>query len=102
MYRSTTPKIILRVKDPGFDLNEIDICHVTLKAESNGHFLTIVDPIVNVEDKTITVNLTQEETLGFNLGTIKVQIKAKMNDGSVVASKVVRTKMNEILEEDVL
>lgn len=102
MYRSTTPKIILRVKDPGFDLNEIDICHVSLKAESNGHSILIDDPVIDTEERTISFSLTQEQTLGFNLGTIKIQIKAKMNDGSVVASKVVRTKMNEILEEDVL
>lgn len=102
MRKSTTPKIVLRIKDSSIDLNEVDICHVTLKAESNGHSLLIESPDIDTEARTVSFSLTQEETMGFNLGSIKIQIKMKLNDGTVIASKIVKTCMDEILEDTVL
>ena len=102
MYRSTTPTLVLRVKNDDFDMGKIETCHVTLKSESNGHELLITNPDIDEDEQTISVTLTQEQTLEFELGSIKIQVKLMLDNGTVIASHVVRTSMREILEEEIL
>lgn len=102
MYRSTTPTVILHIKNEDFDMNQIEICHVAIESE-NGRIRKVYEnPEINVEEKTLTFTMTQEDTLNFMVGNIKVQTKMKLIGGAVVASKIITTKMNEILEEEVL
>ena len=102
MYRSTTPTIILHVKNEDFDLSLITICHVTIESENGSVRKVFENPTINVEEKTIMFTLTQAETAMFNVGNIKIQIKAKLESGAVIPSKIVKTTMNEILEEEFL
>lgn len=102
MYRSTTPTVILHIKNEDFDMNQIEICHVAIESE-NGRIRKVYEnPEINVEEKTLTFTMTQEDTLNFMVGNIKIQTKMKLIGGAVVASKIITTRMNEILEEEVL
>ena len=102
MYRSTTPTVILHVKNEDFDMNQIEVCHVAIESE-NGRIRKVYEnPDINVEEKTITFTMTQDDTLNFMVGKIKLQTKMKLIGGAVVASKMIVTQMNEILEEEVL
>ena len=102
MFRSTTPIITLNVKNENFDMSQIRICHVTLESENKINKLIVEDPTVDAENKRIRFQLTQEQTSDFNVGNIKIQVKAKLTNGSVISSQIIRTSMNEILEEEML
>lgn len=102
IYRVTTPVIILKIKNDEFDMSSIDTCHVTLESENGLTQLIITNPIIDYENKKVQVNLTQEQTSKFDCGFIKVQMKIKLNSGSVVPSKMIKINMKEILEEEVL
>lgn len=102
MYRSTTPIVILRIKNEDFDLDLVKTCHVTIESELGLKKLIIEETKLNNEDKTISFNLTQKQTLDFSVGKIKIQLKVKLRGGSVIPSKIIETTMKEILEEEEL
>lgn len=102
MYRGTTPYIQLKIKNDDFDMSLIEVCHVSIESEGGGSFLTITNPVIDVENKSINFRLTQDQTLLFDVGKIKIQAKVKLNSGSVVSSIIVRTTMKEILEEAIM
>lgn len=102
MFRSTTPTVRLNVKNQDFDMSQIRVCHVTMESESKLNKLIIENPIIDEEHRRIQFRLTQEQTLSFNVGNIKIQVKIKLTNGSVISSQIVRTSMNEILEEEML
>lgn len=102
MYRVTTPTIILNIKNEDFDLSKIDVCHVTLKSEDGLHKVSYQNPEIDAENKQIKITMTQGETKLFNVGKIKIQIKAKLDNGVVIPSQIVYTTMKEILEEEEL
>lgn len=104
IYRSTTPSIILHIKDPDFDMSTITVCHVTMVNDSGRNKKTFDIPSENIdaEEKTITLELTQSESAAFEAGLINLQLKIKTNDDKVLASKIISTTIHEILEEDAL
>lgn len=102
MFRSTTPTVRLNIKNQDFDMSLIRVCHVTLESENKINKLIVENPIIDSENRRIQFRLTQEQTLKFNVGNIKIQAKMKLTNGSVISSQIVRTSMNEILEEELL
>ena len=100
-YRGTTPTIPFHIKQ-GFDLSLIDIAHVTIKNKSTGKQKTF-NGILDVENRVLTISLTQEDTLYFNSGELEVQGKFKLTDGyNVTASKMIEGTLEKILEEEIL
>ena len=102
MYRSTTPTLIFNIKNPNFDMTTIDICHVTIEGFMGTPQIIIENPDIDTTNKKISVVLTQEQTKSFDVGNVKIQLKIKLNNGSVVCSPVITKDMNEILEEAIL
>lgn len=102
MYRGTTPVIILNIKNEHFDMDNIKLCHVTIESENGLNKIVYENPTIVAEDKRIMVQMTQEETLKFDVGFIKIQMKIKLQNDSVISSQIVRTRLNEILEEEVI
>ena len=102
IYRSTTPTIILNIKNEDFDLNQIAICHVTLESENGQKTLKITNPQIDAENKKISFTLTQEETARFSAGMTKIQLKMKLQSGAVIPSKMAEINIKEILEEEFL
>ena len=52
---------------------------------------------------TASVQLTQEETLGLTAGEpLKVQVRCKLTDGSVIASKVEVLRVEDVFNEEVI
>lgn len=102
IYRSTTPTIILHIKDDDFDMNDILICHLTIQNDSGRNKKIFPYPDINTEEKTISQTLTQEETKLFETGVIELQLKIRLKDDTVIASKIITTTMQRILEEELL
>lgn len=101
MFRGTTPTLTFNVFT-SLDLNDIDTCLVTIQSKSGMKERTFEDVDINVEDKKISITLTQEDTLYFDKGDIEIQIKLKMKNGYVYASSIIESKMEKILNEEVL
>lgn len=102
LYRGTTPTIILRITNEDFDMNDIDVCHVTIETDCGKNQKIFEDPTIDIEAKTISVTLTQQETLSYKYGKICIQAKMKLKSGTVIASKIITTTMNRSLEEQIL
>lgn len=101
--RGTTPIIKLQIVDPeDFDMDNISICHLTIEQPSTGISLLFDDPDIDIENKIISVHLTQEQSLKFGTGIVEVQIKALLKDGNTCACDIIKGTIDRILEETVL
>lgn len=84
---------MLYIEDLDFDfVREIQI---TLKQENRK--LT-KDAVIDAENKSVYIDLTQEDTLQFKVGTVKIQAKIKLMDGGVDATNIVDEPTTEILD----
>lgn len=54
---------------------------------------------ITVEERKVTTRLTQEETLRFKTGPVRVQIRYVKVDGTADASNIIETKAEEILKD---
>ena len=102
MYRSTTPAIILNITNEEFNMEDIDICHITVKSQTGLHKVLYENPEIDIENRRVIVKMTQGETRLFNTGKVKIQMKLKLKDGNVISSKMIYTDIKEILEEEEL
>ena len=103
MYRGTTPSITFNIKTD-IDLDELAVCYITLKSVDKNIVETydLDDIIVDSQLKTLTIALSQEETLAFARGVIYVQIRLRTNDDLAYASQIKELRMNDILKDGVI
>ncbi len=103
IFRGTTPTIILKVKNEDFDMDKIDICHVTIMNDDGRNKKVFENPNIDVDKKTISVPLSQNDTLDYHYGKINIQAKIKLKEsGSVITHKMITTNIDKILEEAIL
>ena len=56
-----------------------------------------------VEDNSISAELTQEDTLSFSDDCdVKIQLKVKSQNGSVIPSKIIYATVDEVLNKEVM
>lgn len=102
LYRATTPAVVLQIDDEDFDTDQIDICRVTIENESGRNKKIFTDCSFDNVLKTITFNLTQEDTLNYETGYLLLQVRLKLLNGSVLASPIIRETMEKILDEEII
>lgn len=97
--RGTTPKIVFTLPFPASSLRSVYI------AFSQGRAETLIkhgDQIA-AEGNTLTVQLTQEETLKFfDRLSVAIQIRAIDNTGNAIASKIITAGVAKILQNGVI
>ena len=100
MYRGTTPSITFKIKTD-IVLNDLAECWITFKSKlgSKEKTFTLQDIIVDAENKTLTISMSQDETLYFNTGTLDIQIRLRMNDDLAYASDIQEITMKKILKD---
>lgn len=99
MRRGTTPTHIFTTD---VDLTDAVVIYITYKQGGQTVLEKTVDALT-VTETQITTKLTQEETLAFSInGQVEIQIRARFEDGSAIASQVMRTTANVILKEGVI
>lgn len=98
MFRGTTPNNIFEVDIDCTDAEEIYITYSQFQQVIIEK--SIEDVIVTAE--TITVLLTQEDTLLFRPGKVEIQIRVKYPDGKAMACDIIETTAKRILKEGVI
>lgn len=92
--RGSTPTNVFNVN---IDLRDATI-YITYK--QNGKI--IVEKTgndIDVEERKLTTQLSQEETLRFKAGPVRIQIRYVKSDGSADASNIIETRAEEILKD---
>lgn len=103
MIRGTTPILTFKINTE-LDLNDIDKAEITFKSENGMKERTwdrseiSIDPVEN----KMQFQMTQEDTLYFSTGMIDIQLRIKMNNDMVYASKIVTSTLDRILREGVI
>ncbi|HGI3718827.1 TPA: hypothetical protein ACJSI1_000172 [Streptococcus agalactiae] len=95
MFRGTTPINIFRTD---VDLTNASVLFITYKQNGKVVLEKTIDD-VSIHGEMVEVRLSQRETLLFSEGIVTIQIRAKFQDGSVIASSLIRTNAREILKE---
>lgn len=95
MIRGTTIKIKFNVP---IDVNDITLAYVTFVSDSVSFEKSLSD--LELEEGQVIANLTQADTLRFEADeVVKVQLRFKLSDGQVSASKIKTLKVSDILKE---
>lgn len=98
MRQGTTPTIQITVND--IDLNEMQNIYVVF--EQNGYILKKESSDLDIEGNTISVLLSQEETLNFKEGTCNIQLRMITKGGVAIASPIKTTKVYRVLNKEVI
>lgn len=99
MIRGTTPTHTFRLSVETSSIIEVRITYVQLGK-------TVIEKTeedVRMGEKSISLTLTQEESLEFRAGPeVEVQLKVLTNVGTVLASPVISLNVDKILNTEVL
>lgn len=99
MKRGTTPALLIRVK--GIEFKNIKRIIVTIRQKNV--LLDYEDQLsVNKDGNSITVYMSQEETLRLKSGSAQLQVRMLLLDETAVASNIVSVNVDEILREGVI
>lgn len=99
MRRGTTP---IHTFTTDIDLTDAEVIYITYE-QTGAVVMEKQKEDLTITADSISVKLTQEETLTFTLGKpVEMQIRAKFADGTAVASQVMQTKADVILKEGVI
>ena len=102
MYRGTTPTYILELETT-IDLSQIVELWITFKTFNVGVTKYLNDSYIDNENKTITVTLTQEETLQlYNQKNCEVQVRFRLENGKAYATNIANVDVDKILREGVI
>lgn len=103
MIRGTTPILTFKINTE-LDLNNVVKAEITFKSVNGTKERTwdLSRLILDAEENKIQLYLNQEETLYFSVGKIDIQLRIKMDNDLVYASKVVTGTLDKILKEGVI
>ena len=96
MKQYTTPTINVRMEGYGDVLASADTIILTV---SDG--VTDIDLVPSVDNETLTVTLTQEQTASLSVGSILIEVTISVM-GHVFKSKTLKTRMEEAVREEVM
>ena len=106
IIRGTTPTLTFHVKDETLDLDQIADIWITFKTKAGVSPKEITfgteDVVIDSTEHTITLNLTQENTLEFTNSNMVVQLRVRFNNDMAYASNIMDIDIRHILKEGVI
>lgn len=103
IIRGTTPTLTFNVKNEQMDLTQVAEVWITFKTKPGVKLVEktydLDDVTIDAGEKTITLALTQEDTLAFADSNMLVQIRLRFNDGSSFASAIMEVVIGHILKD---
>lgn len=100
MRRGTTPQITIQVE--GINLKDCDQIVLSFKQGNKLLNKNSDDMEISDDGQSLICKLTQQETLDFSYGSVKIQLKCKTVDGEVQASDIFSKNIEDILDESVM
>ena len=99
--RGTTPTLIFSFD---IDLSDVDKINVAFKQKEKMVLeKTEKDCVIDKENQTISITLSQEDTLSFSEeNKTSIQIRLLFVDGSADATDIMEEKIGKILKEGIL
>lgn len=98
--RATTPTFTLTFTEEGLDLTTASNVYVTFEQKDVNFTKQGAD--LAIEEKTIDVFLSQEETLQFQIGMVDVQVNWTMANGRRASSDVKQVEISKQLLRQVV
>ena len=98
MGRGTTP--LYTIKFTGISLSDIGDIYITFEQTKSSQELTKHYPEVAVGDGYAYVQLSQAETLAFQKGSAKMQIRFLDTNGNAFKSTIVNVQVSDVLYEE--
>lgn len=99
MRRGTTPTHEFTTD---INLTSAEVLYITYKQDGKSIIEKDIGE-VDIAAEKVTTRLTQEETLKVKpAGTVKIQIRARLEDGSAVASNIMTASPEDILKDGVI
>ncbi len=99
IIRGTTPTNYF---DVDLDLTEADVIYITYEQNDEVVFEKQKSDIT-ITPERLSVELTQEDTLKLDDEyDVKIQIRARLSDGTAVASNIVKTNVSRVLKDGVI
>ena len=105
IIRGTTPTITFHVHS-NIDMTQIAELWITFRTKpgvpQKEKTFTLDSTSIDPVEKTVTLVLTQEDTLAFAESAINVQMRVRMNDDMAYASSIIETSIGKILKDGVI
>ena len=101
MYRGTTPTIVLEL-DTEVSLANLEEMWVTFKTSTVEVTKLLHDVVIDDTLKTVTVMLSQEETLKLYNGRGSVQIRFRDENDLAYVTEIADLNIGKILKEGVI
>lgn len=106
IIRGTTPTVVFNVKTE-LDLSDIVELWITFKPKSadprhRDMTYTLDDVTIDPILKTISLFMSQEDTLAFNEKPYNVQIRLRTSDDLAYASSIIEEPIGKILKDGVI
>ena len=97
MWRGTTPTYTFTLPE---EVKLDDFTTVYLTFSQNGHnVLEKTKEELEATDEGFRLLFSQADTLCFSPGPVRIQLRARMPDGTAVASNVISTTAQEVLKD---
>ena len=101
MFRGTTPTLLLKLSTT-VSLENLAELWVTFKDQTTEITKTLSDVTIDDAEKTITVRLSQQDTLSLSEHSCNVQARFKTQQGDAYATDISRVDVGMILKEGVI
>lgn len=100
MRRGTTPTICYNIP---IDTSLIDVSYITFSQAGEEVFTKELHDC-NLGENSLTVTLTQEETLKLSCNgkRVEMQIRLRLNDGTALASNIMTVEVEKTLLDGVI
>lgn len=101
MIRGTTPTIVFNINSE-LDLSAMVQVWATFKSKTHEVTRDLSTLDIDTDKRTVTVTLTQEETLQFKEINVDAQLRLLSDTGKAYASDIKRLKVGGILRDGVI
>lgn len=106
MYRGTTPTLYLELETK-LDLTTVSEMWVTFRSSTVEitKSLSEAEIVIDAETNTVSVLLTQEDTLSLFNGAVEVQVRFRVGEGNnalAYATDIAKVDVGKILKEGVI
>lgn len=100
IYKGSTPTIICDFEDEDLNFSDIVRARIVMENDDKRNHKIFNNPTINRENKTISVELSQQDTLSFDYGNLSLQAKIKLQNERVVISNIPVLLVERTLDDE--